>query len=137
MVTKKVIDQFISLWKCKQFVVFVRPPPPSPAANESETRDSEIQSDSVEDQSKKPKPIDTNYLFSMILSPVYVFAQQNKSPTTFDKLAEFIAKLIKNDLMNVAFLNEQGMKLMHLEWNQVFSLNKQIMSTYAFDCRCT
>lgn len=127
MVTKKVIDQFISLWKCKQFVVFVRPPTAAaaaaavPAANESETQDSDTQTNSAEDQLKKAKPIDTNYLFSMILSPVYVFAQQNKSPASFDKLAQFITKLIKSGLMNVAFLNEQTMKLLHLEWNQVFS----------------
>lgn len=125
VVTKEVIDQFISLWKCKQFAVFIRPPStakPSELINESEDLDCDTQLNS-EDQSKKPKIIDTNYVFSMILSPVYVFAQQYKPQASFDKLAELMTNLIKNGLMSIEFVNEQSMKLLRgdLEWNQVFN----------------
>lgn len=73
----------------------------------------------------------------MILSPVCVFAQQNKPPATFDKLAQLITKLIKTGLMSMAFLNEQCMKLMHIEWNQVrivyLSLSKHLPRTFLFE----
>lgn len=120
VVTNEVIDQFISLWKCKQFTVFVRPPIEA-QTNESETQDYDTQSNLNVDQSKKPKLIDTNYLFSMVLSPVYIFTQQHKSQASFDKLAQFMTKLIKSGLMSIEFLNEQYMKLLHLIWEEVFN----------------
>lgn len=133
MVTEQVIDQFIKLWKCKQFAVFVRPKTITMSTSEStEHQNSDTQPNSTDDgdddddddASMKPKLIDSNYLFSLVFSPVYVFAQQNKPATSFDKLANLMTKLIKNGLMSIAFLNEQSMNLMqqwnHSEWNQVF-----------------
>lgn len=85
----------------------------------TEHQNIDTKSQSNDDSLKKPKLIDTNYMFSSVFSPVYVFAQQNQPPS-FDKLANLMTQLIKNHLMSIAFLNEQSMKLMHMDWNQVF-----------------
>lgn len=102
--------------------MFVRLPSPTtetgPPIN-AELQDASTPFDDSENQLKKPKSIDTNYLFSFVLSPVYVFAQQNKPLTSFERLATLITQLIKNRLMSIAFLNEQSLKLMHIDWNQV------------------
>lgn len=120
----QVIDQFISLWQCKQFAMFVQPPTSAaiattPSTTDSQLQDRSSQSNFIEDQSKKPKLIDTNYMFSMILSPLNVFIQQNKSAASFERLAQLMTKLIKNRLMTISFVNEQSLKLMHMEWDQV------------------
>lgn len=130
LVTKQVIDQFIGLWKSKQFAIFVRPPVTT--ESQLEMQDNENRMNISVDQTKKSKSIDTIYLFAMVLSPVCVFAQQNRPSATFDKLALLITALIKNSLMSVAFLNEQCMKLMHHQWNQVFSSSIQFPS-HTFD----
>ncbi|XP_055295120.1 protein disks lost [Sitodiplosis mosellana] len=143
VVTKQVIDQFISLWQSKQFAVFVRPPTTTTTtttttAGHSESQDSDTQANVTEDQSKKTKSFDPMYLFAMVLSPVCIFAQQYRPPVTFDKLALLITKLIKNGLMSVAFLNEQCMKLMHHQWNQATlkSIARTVQSIID-DCRNT
>lgn len=131
MVTKQVIDQFISLWQCKQFAMFVRPPtsvtsgPTTTAAstNHAELQNRNFESNFNEDQTKKTKLIDTNYMFSLILSPLNIFTQQNKSAASFDKLAQLMFELIKNRLMSISFVNEQSLKLLHMEWEQVFSIS--------------
>lgn len=122
VVTKQVIDQFVSLWQCKQFAVFVRPPT---SVNVTQSQDDASNSD--DNQLKRAKPIDTNYLFSSVLSPVYLFAQQNRPAASFDKLAILLTQLIKCGLMNVAFLNEQSMKLLHMKWHQVLDWTNNVL----------
>lgn len=73
------------------------------------------------EQMNKTKIMDTNYIFNLILSPVYVFAQQNKSRSSFEKLANLIATLIENQLMTLEYLNEQTVKLFRMEWSQVLN----------------
>lgn len=97
LVTDHTIDRFIKLWKYKQFELFVH---------------------FTEEQTKSPKFIDTNYLFSVVLSPVWVFMQHSKHGNKFEKLTHLLIKLIKNDLMNIRFLNEQYMKLLQSKLNQ-------------------
>lgn len=126
-----MIDQFISLWQCKQFAVFVRPPPSS-SISDLERQDNVDGDTEFEDQLKKSKTLDTNYIFSPILSPLYVFTQQNQPTDSFDKMAQLIIKLIKNGLMSVAYLNEQCTKLMRIEWKQV--LFNQIQTTVNAIC---
>ncbi|XP_031618748.1 protein disks lost [Contarinia nasturtii] len=140
VVTKHIIDEFISLWLCKQFAVFVHPPPPSPPTTATETSDLDRQDDDtdLEDQLKKSKPLDTNYLFSMILSPLYVFTQQNQPTISFDKMAQLMIKLIKNGLMSIAYLNEQCTKLMRIDWNQTtLKAIARIIQSICDDCRDT
>lgn len=147
IVTKSMIDQFVKVWQLKAFTLFVQPPTTISQSDKIELHDN--QSKMVSDASavavatattatteaeRKPKSFDSsNYLFSLILSPVNVFAQQLKPRNSFEKLANIITMLIKNRLMSLAFLNEQCMQLLHMEWHQVsFSL---IFWFSCFKCR--
>lgn len=117
IVTNSLTEQFIKLWRRKQFKLFVCDP--------ATTTDQHPDASHVSTEFDEEKPAanrknaQNNYIFAMVLSPVYVFAQQSKPRASFQKLANFITLLIKNHLMNFAFLNEQSMKLLHIEWNQV------------------
>lgn len=144
LMTKQIIEQLINLWRSEQFAMFVRVPTTTATAaaaaasisSGSEHLDRNIAGnrnddnnintiDSVENQSKKARLNDTNYLFSMILSPLHILMQQHKSTSTassssasgsFDCLAQFVAELIKNQLMTISFVNDQCLKLLKMEW---------------------
>lgn len=119
IVTKPIIEHFIKLWQLKAFTLFVQPPSILSQCDAIKLPDNQIDIASNIVQSKKSKPYDTNYLFSYILSAVNVWVQQHKHRIHFEKLADLITALIKNRLMTLAFLNEQCMKLLHLEWEKV------------------
>lgn len=133
MITKSIIEQFIKLWKLKQFTLFVQPPSKSQTTQsdiiESQDNQTKVTSDTVVDaavdkdpsiiDAKPLKPSDSTYLFSVILSPVNVYAQQAKPRIHYEKLADLIIMLIKNRLMSLAFLNEQCMNLLHMQWDPV------------------
>lgn len=107
-------EQFIKLWKSKQFELFV-----CNHVTATESQDLFTENESGSGKPTKSRSMQNNYLFGLVLSPVYIFAQQNKARASFEKLAELITQLIKNRLMTVAFVNEQCMSLLRLEWNQV------------------
>lgn len=72
--------------------------------------------------SKDNKKTNVNYLFAQILSPANVFAQQLKPRESFAALANVITALIKNNLMTINFVNDQSVKLLRQEWNQVINI---------------
>lgn len=130
LMAKQVIDDFITLWKCEQFAIFARAPaartqPTTETGDRAQLQDenygggvgSATQDDSIDSQSNKPKPIDTNYLFSMLFSPLHIFMQQHKAPSSFECLARFTVELIRHQLMTISFLNEQCLKLLKMEWD--------------------
>lgn len=153
LITKQIIEQFINLWRSEQFAMFVRVPmaitPTSTSA--STTSISEHQNrnigancnddNSIENQSKKSRLIDTNYLFSMILSPLHILMQQNKSSSSgsFECLAQFVAELIKNHLMTISFVNDQCLKLLKMDWEpNTLKLLAKTIQRIIDDCKnCT
>lgn len=62
---------------------------------------------------------DANYLFSMILSPAALLAQQYRPKQSFVVLADVLTALIESDLMTISFVNKQCVKLLRQEWVQV------------------
>lgn len=114
-----MIERFIKLWQLKQFTLFVQAPMPSPSIQLQQPNDTTPEPEPM----KKHKIYDTSYLFSIILSPVMVYAQQTNARISFEKLADLITMLIKNSLMTLPFLNEQCMKLLHIEWEQVIIID--------------
>lgn len=111
VVNRQVIDQFIRLWQCKQFALFIRP-----TIGELKNAGA-VNEQMLMEQMNKTKIMDTNYIFNLILSPVHVFAQQDKPKASFEKLANLIAKLIEHQLMTLEYLNEQTVKLLRIQWN--------------------
>lgn len=118
IVSKELIHRFVSMWVGKPFAPFVV----TPAENEcdaeptADTGEVGAESDSAINNECR---VDGNYLFSMVLSPAALLAQQHKPKQSFIVLAELLTALIKNDLMTISFINKQCVKLLRQEWEQV------------------
>lgn len=123
-----MIARFIRLWKCKKFALFVRPT--NAAEAQAQMDDSPTGHDQQQQQHKQPdgppesaqqkmEAIDTNYMFGMILAPLNIYCLHNKPRICFELLGSVISTLIENQLMTIEYVNEQTMRLLHTEWNQV------------------
>lgn len=118
IVSKELINRFVSMWMGKQFAPFVVTPAESEcdAKPTADTGEAGAESDSAIMNECR---VDGNYLFSMVLSPAALLAQQYKPKQSFIVLAELLTALIKNDLMTISFINTQCVKLLRQEWEQV------------------
>lgn len=118
IVSKELINRFVSMWMCKQFAPFVVTPPENECDTEpiADTGEASAESDSA---IINEFHVDGNYLFSMVLSPAALLAQQHKPKQSFIVLAELLTALIKNDLMTISFINKQCVNLLRQEWEQV------------------
>lgn len=79
--------------------------------------------------------IDSNYLFSMVLSPAALLAQQHRHKHSFLVLADLLTALIKNDLMTISFINQQCVKLLRQEWDQVSACCIRFAKRIGIECR--
>lgn len=126
IVSKELINRFVSIWTSKQLAPFVV----TPAENDDDTEqqsqmdrssgataaDGGDENDSAVINEHR---LDGNYLFSMVLSPAALLAQQHKPAQSFMVLADLLTVLVKNDLMTISFINKQCVKLLRQEWEQV------------------
>lgn len=129
-----LIKQFIKFWKHEKFSQYTIPPTDSDA-NTVEVRPVEQQV--LEQQTKEEQQLDDivsktltiqemkdfkkpmNYIFSMLLTPGMVFLQYHRPKQSFEVLGKCITELINNRLVNIHFINEQCVKLLREEWEQV------------------
>lgn len=120
IVSKELINRFISLWTCKQFAPFVVTSLENENDGETKTDIHSSEADSENDLAIINEcRHDGNYLFSMLLTPAAVLAQQHRPRQSFIILADLLTALIKNDLMTISFINKQCVKLLRHEWAQV------------------
>lgn len=121
IVSKELINQFVSIWTSKQFASFVVTPAENDDDAEQPTSAAESTGGGSENDSAIAKELrhDANYLFSMILSPAALLAQQYRPKQSFIVLADVLTALIESDLMTISFVNKQCVKLLRQEWVQV------------------
>lgn len=109
----------MSIWTSKQFAPFVV----TPAEIECDTapKMDTPPIDGIENDSAIINELrnDDKYLFSMVLSPIALFAQQHKPKQSFIVLADLLTAFITNDLMTISFVNKQCVKLLRQVWEQV------------------
>lgn len=110
VVTKDVIEKFIRLWKSQPFISVI---------GTKDVTESTFDTDGIKDgeNSNDEKPF-----FGALLSSSGLMMQQHKSQKTFDLLANLLTALVKNNLINLSFINSQCVSLLRHEWNQVIFL---------------
>lgn len=123
-----LVKLFIQFWKHEKFSSYVIPPTDS-NANASDDRSLQQQAQELQQEETMLKKLtlqeikdvrkSMNYIFSMLLTPGMVFLQQGQPKQSFEVLGKCITELINSGLVTVNFINEQCVKLLREEWEQV------------------